>query len=65
MDMAIRDLKKKYELHLLSGDNDAEKLTLLPLFHEEGTLHFRQSPQDKLDYIEKLKRFRQDDPDGG
>jgi P-type Cu+ transporter len=55
MDQAISDLKKKYELHLLSGDNDAEKLTLLPLFGEEETLHFRQSPQDKLHYIEKLK----------
>ncbi len=55
MDQAIRDLKRKYELHLLSGDNDAEKANLLPLFGDEGSLHFRQSPQDKLHYIEKLK----------
>jgi Cu+-exporting ATPase len=55
MDQAIRDLRKNYDLHLLSGDNDAEKPILLPLFVDEGSLHFRQSPQDKLHYIEKLK----------
>jgi P-type Cu+ transporter len=56
MHNAIRDLKGKYELHLLSGDNDAEEPILLPLFGSGGALHFRQSPQDKLQYIEKLKR---------
>jgi P-type Cu+ transporter len=55
MAQAIRDLKRKYDLHLLSGDNDAEKQVLLPLFGDEKALHFRQSPQDKLHYIEKLK----------
>jgi Cu+-exporting ATPase len=52
---AIAELKGKYELHLLSGDNDAEKQNLLPLFGDEDALHFRQSPADKLQYIEKLK----------
>ena len=47
---------EKYEIHLLSGDNDAEKETLLPLFEKENSLHFRQSPKDKLQYIEKLKQ---------
>ena len=56
MHEAIRNLKEKYELHLLSGDNDAEKSNLLPLFGDEGSLHFRQSPQDKLVYIENLKK---------
>jgi P-type Cu+ transporter len=55
MDKAIRVLGNKYELHLLSGDNEAEKTNLLPVFGDENTLHFRQSPQDKLHYIEKLK----------
>jgi Cu+-exporting ATPase len=55
MQKAIQELKAKYELHLLSGDNDAEKTNLLPLFGDEGSLHFRQSPKDKLMYIEKLK----------
>jgi P-type Cu+ transporter len=51
----IGRLRGKFELHLLSGDNDAEKETLLPLFGDERNLHFRQSPADKLAYIEKLK----------
>jgi len=55
MDTAIRDLTRNYGLHLLSGDNDAEKETLLSIFGDERTLHFRQSPKDKLHYIEKLK----------
>jgi P-type Cu+ transporter len=56
MHEAIGNLKGKFELHLLSGDNDAEKANLIPLFGDEGALHFRQSPKDKLDYIEKLKK---------
>jgi Cu+-exporting ATPase len=52
---AMLDLRGRYDLHLLSGDNDAEKQNLLPLFGDEGTLHFRQSPKDKLRYIENLK----------
>ncbi len=55
MHEAIGNLKGDYELHLLSGDNDAEKINLLPLFGNEGALHFRQSPKDKLLYIEKLR----------
>jgi Cu+-exporting ATPase len=55
MDETIRALKDKFEIHLLSGDNDAEKEKLRPLFGEKDALHFRQSPQDKLRYIEKLK----------
>ena len=55
MEGAIRSLREDYELHLLSGDNDAEKGKLLPLFGDENSLHFRQSPKDKLLYIENLK----------
>jgi len=55
MHEAISKLKGNYELHLLSGDNDAEKSKLLPLFGDDESLHFRQSPKDKLLYIEKLR----------
>jgi Cu+-exporting ATPase len=55
MENVIKGLKTKYGLHLLSGDNDAEKANLLPLFGDVDTLHFRQSPKEKLFYIEKLK----------
>jgi Cu+-exporting ATPase len=55
MEESMRSLANDYELHLLSGDNDAEKTRLLPLFGLEDALHFRQSPKDKLDYIKRLK----------
>jgi P-type Cu+ transporter len=51
----ISQLSKKYILHLLTGDNEAEKANLLPLFNDENTLHFNQSPSDKLTYIKNLK----------
>ncbi|MCK5839488.1 MAG: heavy metal translocating P-type ATPase metal-binding domain-containing protein [Bacteroidales bacterium] len=52
----ISTLRKKYELHLLSGDNASELPNLLPLFKEKNNLHFRQSPKDKLDYVGHLKK---------
>jgi Cu+-exporting ATPase len=51
----IQSLGHDNELHLLSGDNDAEATTLLPLFGEPGHLNFNQGPQDKLSYIKHLK----------
>ena len=53
---AIRLLQqKKYELHLLSGDNDTEKSTLTKLFGRNSDIRFNQSPQDKLDTIKPLQ----------
>ncbi len=48
------ELSRNYELHLLSGDNEAEKERLLPLFKNESRLHFNQQPEDKRDYIQSL-----------
>jgi Cu+-exporting ATPase len=55
MEDAIRQLKNRYDLHLLSGDNDAERAYLLEVFGNEGALHFKQSPTDKFNYIKELK----------
>ena len=44
-------LKPTYPLHLLSGDNDAEKKQLAPYFNET---RFNQKPVNKLNYIERL-----------
>lgn len=53
---AIASLQSKnYELHLLSGDNDAEKNTLSKLFIKEGNILFSQSPQDKLEKVKQLQ----------
>ncbi len=51
----ISSLRKDYELHLISGDTDAEKDNLLKLFKDEDKLNFNKSPADKLNYIKKLK----------
>ncbi|ETZ21698.1 heavy metal translocating P-type ATPase metal-binding domain-containing protein [Pedobacter sp. V48] len=44
------------DLHLLSGDHDHERKQLIPFFEDSRKLHFEQSPQDKLDYIQQLQK---------
>lgn len=51
----IGALKPHYDLHLLSGDNESEKIKLADFFGNSAQLYFRQSPSDKLQYIEKLR----------
>ena len=46
---------KQAKLFLLSGDNDREKPLLAPLFGDAGAMHFRQSPQDKLQFVRQLQ----------
>eukprot|EP01132_Coremiostelium_polycephalum_P017849 gene17849-21328_t len=43
-------------LHLLSGDQDHDLKELLPFFPSLQHLHFKQSPQDKLDYVSALQK---------
>ena len=47
--------QKKYELHLLSGDNDTERTTLTKLFGKNAAVQFNQTPQNKLDAIKQLQ----------
>ena len=47
--------QKKFELHLLSGDNDTEKITLTKLFGKNADVQFNQTPLNKLDTIKKLQ----------
>jgi P-type Cu+ transporter len=50
----LRNLAQRFPLFLLSGDNDRERERLASFFAKEH-LHFAQSPQDKLNYIEQLE----------
>lgn len=43
------------DLHLLSGDQDHDRKLLAPFFPGAHHLHFKQSPQNKLDYIVALQ----------
>ena len=56
----IADLNYKYTLHLLSGDNGSEKKNLVGIFGTDKRIFFRQTPEDKLNYITRLqaKGFR-------
>ncbi len=57
MEYMMRQLNaKKFELHMLSGDNEAERNNLLKIFGEKTPLHFKVSPQDKLNYVKKLQQ---------
>jgi Cu+-exporting ATPase len=50
-----KKLSSEYKLSLLSGDNNGEKENLLKIFGDESQLHFKQSPEDKLNFIKQLQ----------
>lgn len=54
--LLIQNLKKKYRLSVLSGDNDAERCKLQDLLGREAVLLFNQTPEDKLQYIRQLQQ---------
>lgn len=48
-------LNKKYEIKILSGDNDGERSTLEKLLPKEVELIFNQKPEEKLLFIKQLQ----------
>lgn len=54
----VNYFKQLGNIYLLSGDNDREKQYLSPIF-KDSQLLFRQSPQDKLDFVKKLQANHQ------
>ena len=55
LNRVLNHLKTRYELHLLSGDNNLEKERFQPYF-AENNMYFEQKPEDKLDYVEQLQK---------
>ncbi len=51
----IARLGDRFELALLSGDNEREAVRFQKLFGNRATLRFNQTPADKLDYIRELQ----------
>jgi len=49
-------LSKKYDLVVLSGDNDGERKILEKMLPSTTTLVFNQTPEQKLQYIENLQK---------
>ena len=57
LDEIISNLKKnKYQLIVLSGDNEAERNYLQKIFGENVEIHFNQSPSDKLKFVQHLQK---------
>jgi len=56
LEKVISSLKRKYNLYLLSGDNEAEKEKLQPLFGKDSQLLFNQSPADKKEFVAGLRK---------
>jgi Cu+-exporting ATPase len=52
----IGGLSPRFELALLSGDNERERETFRALFGDRASLHFNQSPLGKLDFIRNLQQ---------
>ena len=50
----IQQLGKRFDMYLLSGDNDAEKEYLLNYF-EKDKIFFNQQPQQKMEFIARLR----------
>jgi P-type Cu+ transporter len=48
-------LSERFNLHLLSGDNENDKSSLQKFFPNVKQMFFKQSPQDKLEYIKNLQ----------
>jgi Cu+-exporting ATPase len=55
IEKVAQKLSKSYNLSLLSGDNNGEKENLLKIFDDDSQLHFKQSPEDKLNFIKQLQ----------
>jgi P-type Cu+ transporter len=55
IDRMLGTLKSLGSLHLLSGDNTSDQELMMDVFHQKENLHFNQSPEDKLRYLESLK----------
>lgn len=52
----LNNLNQNFTLHLLSGDNDADRSYLEGLFYIQDNLHFQQSPVSKLNYVQSLQK---------
>jgi Cu+-exporting ATPase len=52
----LEELRKSFELSMISGDHSGQKNKLLHYFPSQEALHFEQSPEDKLNYIKEIQK---------
>ena len=51
----ITSLKSKFEIFLLTGDNEGERENLNEIFGSDNNLYFNQTPFAKLDFIKNIQ----------
>lgn len=51
----VAALKPMYRLVILSGDSDREAARLQAVFGTDVAMHFQQSPEDKLAFVQRLR----------
>ena len=51
----IQNLKSKFSIAMLSGDNDGERERIEQLFGQDENLYFDQTPKDKLNVIHEFQ----------
>jgi Cu+-exporting ATPase len=56
MEQVFESLSKFYNLIILSGDNDGEKMYLEKMVPENTQFYFNQKPDDKLEFIKNLQQ---------
>ncbi len=56
LEQLFHQLSKKYNLIILSGDNDGERKILEKMLPSSTKLVFNQKPEQKLEYIEELQK---------
>lgn len=55
LSQVIGRLKDRYRISMLTGDGEQERKRLMGFFPASAVLRFRQSPQEKLEYIKTLQ----------
>ncbi|MBS1933939.1 MAG: HAD-IC family P-type ATPase, partial [Bacteroidetes bacterium] len=52
----MKELRRQYQLSVVSGDNASEKNNLRKMLGETPAILFNQKPEDKLEYIKRLQK---------
>ncbi|MBO9585444.1 MAG: heavy metal translocating P-type ATPase metal-binding domain-containing protein [Flavobacterium sp.] len=55
LEKLFTNLSKEYQIKVLSGDNDGERVNLEAILPKGTELIFNQKPEQKLEYIKKLQ----------
>lgn len=58
IEKTVEKLSKHYELSVLSGDDEGEKENLEKIFGSNSRIRFKQSPEEKLDFIKLVQSFK-------